>query len=72
MDDTTLFATIREKLFALPGSTPVVCGHGPDTTIDEEKRLNPFAGMSILPESASVILAFVNQSVYAPGCVRRR
>jgi glyoxylase-like metal-dependent hydrolase (beta-lactamase superfamily II) len=40
-----ILASIREKLFALPGDTPVVCGHGPDTTIGEEKRLNPFAGL---------------------------
>jgi len=40
----TILASIREKLFSLPGDVPVVCGHGPDTTIGEEKRLNPFVG----------------------------
>ena len=40
-DTQTILASIRGKLFSLPGSTPVVCGHGPGTTIDEEKRLNP-------------------------------
>jgi glyoxylase-like metal-dependent hydrolase (beta-lactamase superfamily II) len=42
-DTRKILASIREKLFNLAGDTPVVCGHGPDTTIDEERRLNPFA-----------------------------
>lgn len=44
-DTNRILSSIREKLFPLPGDTPVVCGHGPDTTIEEEKRLNPFAAM---------------------------
>jgi glyoxylase-like metal-dependent hydrolase (beta-lactamase superfamily II) len=44
-DSRKILASIRERLFALPGDTTVVCGHGADTTIDEEKRLNPFAGL---------------------------
>lgn len=44
-DTDAILASIREKLFALPGETPVVCGHGPDTTIGEERRLNPFAAV---------------------------
>ncbi len=43
-DTDAILASIREKLFVLPGDLPVVCGHGPNTTVDEEKRLNPFAG----------------------------
>ena len=42
-DTEAILASIRGKLFALPGATPVVCGHGPGTTIEEERRLNPFA-----------------------------
>ncbi len=42
---SAILSSIREKLFALPGDTPVVCGHGPGTTIEEEKRLNPFAAL---------------------------
>lgn len=44
-DTDAILASIREKLFVLPGDIPVVCGHGPGTTIDEEKRLNPFAAV---------------------------
>lgn len=44
-DTETILSSIREKLFALPGDVPVVCGHGPGTTIEEEKRLNPFAAL---------------------------
>ncbi len=43
-DTDTILDSIRTKLFTLPADVPVVCGHGPGTTIDEEKRLNPFAG----------------------------
>ena len=42
-DTETILASIREKLFRLPESLPVVCGHGPGTTIGEERHLNPFA-----------------------------
>lgn len=35
---------IREKLFTLPDSTLVHPGHGPSTTVGEEKRTNPFVG----------------------------
>lgn len=38
----TLLASIREKLFPLGDEVTVHCGHGPDTTIGEERRLNPF------------------------------
>jgi hydroxyacylglutathione hydrolase len=37
-----LLKNIREKLFVLPEDTVVLCGHGPATTIGEEKRFNPF------------------------------
>ena len=35
---------IHEKLFNLPDDTIVLPGHGPPTTIGEEKRSNPFVG----------------------------
>jgi hydroxyacylglutathione hydrolase len=44
-DTDAILASIRQKLFRLPGDLPVVCGHGPGTTIGEEKRSNPFAAL---------------------------
>lgn len=38
----TLIKSIREKLFSLPAETKVYSGHGPVTTIGEEKEENPF------------------------------
>lgn len=35
---------IRAKLFTLPDSTVLLPGHGPSTTVGEEKRDNPFVG----------------------------
>lgn len=44
-DHNTLVASIRKKLFILPDETIVHPGHGPDTTIGREKRLNPYVGI---------------------------
>lgn len=41
-DAETLLRSIRGVLFAYPDDTIVHSGHGPDTTIGEEKRTNPF------------------------------
>ncbi|MBI3944008.1 MAG: MBL fold metallo-hydrolase [Chloroflexi bacterium] len=41
-DGTALFQSITEKLFTLPDEVTVYPGHGPPTTIGEERRLNPF------------------------------
>ncbi|MBD3234293.1 MAG: MBL fold metallo-hydrolase [candidate division Zixibacteria bacterium] len=41
-DFEELMNSIREKLFALPDETIVYSGHGPDTTIGQEKQYNPF------------------------------
>jgi glyoxylase-like metal-dependent hydrolase (beta-lactamase superfamily II) len=41
-----LFDGIRRKLFSLPPDTVVYPGHGPVTTIGQEKRFNPFVGDS--------------------------
>lgn len=45
-DHDQLLASIRERLFVLPDATRVYPGHGPATTIGEERRLNPFVGES--------------------------
>ncbi|MBK8711447.1 MAG: MBL fold metallo-hydrolase [Niastella sp.] len=45
-DHQQLLSNIRTKLFALPGDTVVHSGHGPVTTIAEEKAENPFVGAS--------------------------
>ncbi len=39
-----LASGIREKLWPLPDEAKVFPGHGPPTTIGEEKRTNPFVG----------------------------
>lgn len=41
-DYETLLRSIREVLFAFPDETVVHSGHGPDTTIGQERRTNPF------------------------------
>lgn len=38
----TLLNSIRQKLFVLPDATMVYSGHGPATTIGEEKAENPY------------------------------
>ncbi len=35
-------ASIRDKLLPLPDETVVLSGHGPATTIGDERRSNPF------------------------------
>jgi hydroxyacylglutathione hydrolase len=39
-----LIRNIRERLLTLPDKTVVYSGHGPTTTIGQEKRTNPFVG----------------------------
>ena len=41
-DFETLAASIREKLYTLPENTVVYCGHGPETTIGDERIKNSF------------------------------
>ena len=43
-DFDALVEGVRERLFSLPDDTVVHPGHGPDTTIGHERRMNPFVG----------------------------
>jgi len=43
-DLNTLVRSIRERLFKLHDDTIVYPGHGPETTIGDEKLANPFVG----------------------------
>ncbi|HEY5901484.1 MAG TPA: MBL fold metallo-hydrolase [Anaerolineales bacterium] len=41
-DFDTLERSIREQVFTLPGETRLLSGHGPETTVERERRTNPF------------------------------
>ena len=41
-DMATLMASIYQKLLVLPANTVIYSGHGPPTTVGDEKRYNPF------------------------------
>jgi len=41
-DFDLLMTSIRDKLLPLPDETVVLSGHGPATTIGDERRYNPF------------------------------
>ena len=43
-DTATLAHSIQERLFRLPGDYALYPGHGPPTTLDEEREENPFFG----------------------------
>ena len=43
-DWETLVKSIREQIFTTPDDTRLLSGHGPETTVGEEKRSNPFVG----------------------------
>jgi hydroxyacylglutathione hydrolase len=38
----TLLRSVREQIFTLPGETVVYPGHGPETSVGDEKVHNPF------------------------------
>ncbi len=46
-DYETLIESIKTKLFTLPENTRIFPGHGPETTIGDEKKYNPFCGENI-------------------------
>lgn len=41
-DHAQLLRSIRDKLLVLPDDVQFICGHGPGSTIGEERRTNPF------------------------------
>jgi glyoxylase-like metal-dependent hydrolase (beta-lactamase superfamily II) len=41
----TLEKSIREQVYTLPDDTILLSGHGPETTVGEEKRTNPFVSV---------------------------
>jgi glyoxylase-like metal-dependent hydrolase (beta-lactamase superfamily II) len=43
----TLLSSIHQKLFTLPGDVVVYPGHGPTTTLGEEKVANPFCALPV-------------------------
>jgi glyoxylase-like metal-dependent hydrolase (beta-lactamase superfamily II) len=43
-DQRALVASVQEKLFVLGEELPVYPGHGPATSLAEEKEFNPFVG----------------------------
>lgn len=51
-DGAQLFASIQEKLMVLPDDLPFYSGHGPSSTIGEERRYNPYLRMS--PEQLGI------------------
>ncbi len=45
-NSNTLLSSIHEKLFTLPDEITVYAGHGPATTLGEEKIHNPFCALT--------------------------
>jgi hydroxyacylglutathione hydrolase len=45
-DWDTLENSIRTQIFTLPDETRLLSGHGPETTVGQEKISNPFIGIS--------------------------
>lgn len=49
-DGRLLIRGVKTKLLTLPGETVVYPGHGPSTTVDRERRSNPYVGDGALDE----------------------
>lgn len=45
-DSNTLINSIKTQVFTLPDATRLLPGHGPETTVAQEKEFNPFVGSS--------------------------
>jgi len=42
-----IFRSLRERVLGLEDDVKVVAGHGPSTTIGDERRANPFLRRSL-------------------------
>ncbi len=42
-----LLKSVHEQIFTLPNETRLLSGHGPETTVGEEKQSNPFVGIGL-------------------------
>ena len=47
-DQGTLLDSVRQRIFSLPGETRVFSGHGPETSVSDEKNHNPFFSGAVL------------------------
>lgn len=47
-DFNTLIQSIHQKIFPLGDGFTVYCGHGPSTTVGEEKKSNPFCAINMV------------------------
>ncbi len=47
-DGEALVTSIKTQVFTLPDDTRLLSGHGPETTVGQEKKFNPFVGSSPL------------------------
>jgi hydroxyacylglutathione hydrolase len=45
-----LVESIKTQIFTMPDDTRLLSGHGPATTVGEEKRNNPFVGINSIAE----------------------
>jgi glyoxylase-like metal-dependent hydrolase (beta-lactamase superfamily II) len=44
-DWASLVKSVREQIFTLPDETRLLSGHGPETTVKNEKQYNPYVGL---------------------------
>lgn len=44
-DWDTLVKSVREQIFTLPDETRLLSGHGPETTVKNERQFNPYVGI---------------------------
>jgi glyoxylase-like metal-dependent hydrolase (beta-lactamase superfamily II) len=51
-DTEALLDSIRDKLMTLPDETAFLCGHGPGSTIGQERRANPFVREALSRQSS--------------------